>query len=185
VADSGIDALKIAFYVILILALATSIYGHLLISALIIAIHMYYHSALINAIYRYYHSPPLPQPPLSLPQPVANQPASLAYNGPETTAIAGYYCIEGIDTSNGYSIQLNALLSNGLWIQDMYGPWLSNGQLTQPYYGSNVWMNKTLLHVKGTYYINATCAWLVMVIKNGYAYFGYSLDGEGITWYDS
>ena len=139
--------------------------------------------AIIIAIYGHYTAPPPPPPPPPQPQLVTNQPAGLYYNGPPTTAIAGYYCIEGIDSSNGYSIQLNALLSNGLWIQDTYGPWLSNGQLTQPYYASNV-RGKTLLHAETTQFINAPCAWLVMAIKDGYAYFGYSLDGKSIVWYD-
>jgi hypothetical protein len=112
---------------------------------------------------------------------VTNQPAGLAYNGPVTTAIAGYYCIEGIDSSNGYSIQLNALLSNGLWIQDAYG---SVPGAASPYFWTNV-RGKELLHAVASQYINAPCAWLVMAINNGIAYFGYSLDGEGITWYDS
>ena len=135
--------------------------------------------AIIIAIYGHYTAPPPPQPQL-----VTNQPAGLYYNGPETTALAGYYCIEGINSSNGYSIQLNALLSNGLWVQNMYGPWLSNGQLTQPYYGSNVWA-KTLLHTGATQYINAPCAWMVITINDGTVYFGYSLDGKNIVWYDS
>jgi hypothetical protein len=154
------DALKIAFFVILFLALVIAIYGH-------------------------YTAPPPPPPPPPQPQLVTNQPAGLYYNGPVTTALAGYYCIEGINSSNGYSIQLNALLSNGLWVQNMYGPWLSNGQLTQPYYGSNVWSNKTLLHTGVTQYISANCAWMVITINDGTVYFGYSLDGENIVWYDS
>ena len=151
------DALKIAFFVILILALIIAIYGH-------------------------YTAPPPPPPQ---PVMVTNQPAGLTYNGPPTTAIAGYYCIEDINSSNGYSIQLNALLSNGLFVQDMYGPWLSNGQLTQPYYRSNVWANKTLLHAGATQYISANCAWMVITINDGTVYFGYSLDGKSIVWYDS
>jgi hypothetical protein len=154
------DALKIAFFVLLFLALIIAIYGH-------------------------YTAPPPPPPPPPQPQLVTNQPAGLYYNGPETTALAGYYCIEGINSSNGYSIQLNALLSNGLFVQDMYGPWLSNGQLTQPYYRSNVWSNKTLLHAGATQYINTNCAWMIITINDETVYFGYSLDGEGITWYDS
>jgi hypothetical protein len=146
------DALKIAFYIILILALAIAIYGH-------------------------YTAPPPPPPQ---PQLVTNQPAGLYYNGPPTTAIAGYYCIEGINSSNGYSIQLNALLSNGLWIQDSYT--LMPG-VNGPFFNTNV-RGKTLLHVVASQYVNAPCAWLVMTINDGYAYFGYSLDGESIVWYD-
>jgi hypothetical protein len=152
------DALKIAFFVLLFLALIIAIYGH-------------------------YTAPPPPPPPPPQPQLVTNQPAGLYYKGPETTALAGYYCIEGIDSSNGYSIQLNALLSNGLWIQDVYV--LPPGY-TEPYYAPAVIGNKSFLYAPpGTGFINAPCAWLVMVIKDGYAYFGYSLDGKSIVWYDS
>ena len=147
------DALKIAFYIILILALAIAIYGH-------------------------YTAPPPPPPQ---PQLVTNQPAGLYYNGPETTALAGYYCIESINSSNGYSIQLNALLSNGLWIQDSYTLMPSEGE---PFFNTNV-RGKTLLHVETSQFINAPCAWLVIALENNVAYFGYSLDGESIVWYDS
>jgi hypothetical protein len=149
---AGSDALKIAFFAILFLALIIAIYGNFTTP-----------------------SPP-PQPQL-----VTNQPAGLYYKGPVTTALAGYYCIEDIDSSNGYSIQLNALLNNGLWIQDIYG---SVPGVASPYFWTNV-RGKELLHAKSTYYINAPCAWLVIALKNGYAYFGYSLDGGSIVWYDS
>jgi hypothetical protein len=138
--------------------------------------------AIIIAIYGHYTAPPPPPPPPPQPQLVTNQPAGLYYKGPETTALAGYYCIEGIDSSNGYSIQLNALLNNGLWIQDSYTLMPSKGE---PFFNTNVWTNKSLLYKNGSNYINAPCAWLIVSIENGHAYFGYSLDGEGITWYDS
>jgi hypothetical protein len=150
------DALKVAFFVILFLALIIAIYGH-------------------------YTAPPPPPPQ---PQLVTNQPAGLYYNGPPTTAIAGYYCIESINTCNGYSIQLNALLSNGLWIQNAYGT-VSNTSMSQTFFETNVWANKTLLHAGATQYISANCAWMVITINDGTVYFGYSLDGEGIVWYDS
>jgi hypothetical protein len=153
---AGSDALKIAFFVILFLALVIAIYGH-------------------------YTEPPPPPPPPPQPQLVTNQPAGLYYKGPVTTAIAGYYCIEGINSSNGYSIQLNALLSNGLWIQDVYG---SVPDVVSPFFWTNVRVNNELLHAKSTYYINAPCAWLIVAIENDYAYFGYSLDGQSITWFD-
>jgi hypothetical protein len=151
------DALKIAFFAILFLALVIAIYGH-------------------------YTEPPPPPPPPPQPQLVTNQAAGLAYNGPETTAIAGYYCIEGINSSNGYSIQLNALLNNGLFIQDVYG---SVPGAVSPFFWTNVRENSGLLQAKSTYYINAPCAWLVMIIKNNTVFFGYSLDGENIIWFDS
>jgi hypothetical protein len=148
------NALKAAILAILILALVIAIYGH-------------------------YHPVLPPPPPWQL---ITNLPAGLAYGGPETTAIAGYYCIESINSSNGYSIQLNALLSNGLWIQDSYT--LMPG-VNGPFFNTNVWLNKSLLYKNGSNYINAPCAWLVMAINDGYAYFGYSLDGRNIVWYNS
>jgi hypothetical protein len=130
-----------------------------------------------------------PAPPSFTPQPrpqpilVANQPAGLAYNGPGTTALAGYYCIVGLNSSNGFSIQLNAELSNGLWIQDVYGT-ASNNSVSLTSFWTNVWKNQTMLHARGTSYRNATCAWLIMALNNGYAYFGYSFDGKNVIWYD-
>jgi hypothetical protein len=151
------NALKIAFFALLFLALIIAIYGH-------------------------YTAPPPPPPPPPQPQLVTNQPAGLAYNGPGTTALAGYYCIESINSNNGYSIQLNALLNNGLWVQNTYGTVSTSTSLTN--FVTNV-RGKELLYAEGSNLINAPCAWLVMTIKDGYAYFGYSLDGEGIVWYGS
>jgi hypothetical protein len=149
------EALKAAFFALLILALAIAIYGH-------------------------YHPPPTPPPQ---PQLVTNQPAGLYYNGPPTTALAGWYCIESINSSNGYSIQLNALLNNGLFLQDVY--------VLPPGYSGSFYELAVLRHgsfldlARGTGFINAPCAWLVMAINDGNAYFGYSLDGESIVWYGS
>ena len=169
---AGSDALKIAFYIILILALVIAIYGH-------------------------YTAPPPPPPPPPQPQLVTNQPAGLYYKGPETTALAGYYCIEGINSSNGYSIQLNALLSNGLWIQDIYstavnesingGPWVMHTAFLDNVWSQNTNKTSVPLHYSNpsNNMIDAPCAWLVMVINDGNAYFGYSLDGKSIVWYDS
>jgi hypothetical protein len=158
------DALKIAFFVLLILALA-------------LAIMNYIQQA----------SQP-PQPVLAM-----NWPAGITYKGPDTTAIAGWYCIENINSSNYYSIQLNALLNNELGVQDAYGPSVTfNGITWQTAFLDNVWgqnFNGTpvLLHASNPIndVANAPCAWLVIALKNGYAYFGYSLNGESITWYDS
>jgi len=127
------------------------------------------------------------------PQLVMNIPAGLYYKGPETTAIAGWYCIENINSSNYYSIQLNAWLNNELGIQDAYGAFVTlNGITWQTALGDNVWgrsLNGTpvLLHASNPIndVTNAPCAWLVIALKNGVAYFGYSLDGRTITWYDS
>jgi hypothetical protein len=126
------------------------------------------------------------------PQLVMNIPAGLYYKGPETTAIAGWYCIENINSSNYYSIQLNAWLDNGLRVQNTYGPSVSINGAWQPALVDNVWAQNAngtlvLLHANNPIndVINAPCAWLVIALKNGYAYFGYSLDGRSITWYDS
>jgi hypothetical protein len=126
-----------------------------------------------------------------------NIPAGLYYKGPETTAIAGWYCIENINSSNYYSIQLNAWLDNELKVQNAYGTFVSettNGGTWVTYTAllDNVWtqnINGTPvpLHVSNPSndVINAPCAWLVIALKNGVAYFGYSLNGRSITWYDS
>jgi hypothetical protein len=126
------------------------------------------------------------------PQLVMNIPAGLYYRGPETTAIAGWYCIESINSTNGYSIQLNAWLDNELSVQNTYGPSVSINGAWQPALVDNVWMQNpngtlVLLHANNPLndVVNAPCAWLVIALKNGYAYFGYSLDGRSITWYDS
>ena len=79
------DALKIAFFALLLLALAL-------------------------AVMNYIQQASQPKPVLAM-----NWPAGLVYKGPDTTALAGWYCIESINSSNGYSIQLNAQFNNGEW----------------------------------------------------------------------
>jgi hypothetical protein len=127
------------------------------------------------------------------PRLVAGWPVGIAYEGPPTTAIAGYYCISEVNSSNGFSIQLNALLNNGLWVQNTYGTFVypSNGAV-QTALLDNVWtqnVNGTpiFLHANNPLntIINAPCAWLVIALKNNNVYFGYSLDGRSIVWYDS
>jgi hypothetical protein len=142
--------------------------------------------ALLIVGYIYYVSQP-PRPVLAM-----NWPAGITYKGPETTAIAGWYCIESINSSNGYSIQLNAELNNGLWVQDSYGTFVYINNAWQPALLDNVWtqnLNGTPvpLHasIPSNNMINAPCAWLIIALSNGYAYFGYSLNGRSITWYDS
>jgi hypothetical protein len=78
------DVLKIAFYAILILALALVVVNYI-------------------------------QQASQPTQLVMNWPAGLYYKGPPTTALAGWYCIENISSSNGYSVQLNAEINNGEW----------------------------------------------------------------------
>jgi len=56
------------------------------------------------------------------PQPflATDSPAGFYYNGIPTTALAGYYCIDSVNSSNGYSIQLNVVLNNGMWVVNRY-----------------------------------------------------------------
>jgi hypothetical protein len=157
------DVLKIAFFVLLILALAL-------------------------AVMNYINQASQPKPQL-----VMDIPAGLYYRGPETTAIAGYYCIENINSSNYYSIQLNAWLNNELRVQDAYGAFVTfNGITWQTAFLDNVWGQNSngalvLLHASNPIndVTNALCAWLVIALKNDVVYFGYSLDGRSIVWYDS
>jgi len=125
------------------------------------------------AVINYMNQPPQPQL-------VTSQAAGLIYEGPPTTALAGYYCIESMNSANGYSIQLNALLSNMMEVQDVYvlPPYSS-----EPYYEPAVLHGDVLYFPPGTGFINAPCAWLVIALKNNVAYFGYSLDGQSITWF--
>jgi len=124
---------------------------------------------------------------------VNDWPVGIAYEGPPTTAIAAWYCISEVNSSNGFSIQLNALLNNGLWVQNTYGTFVypSNGAV-QTALLDNVWtqnVNGTpiFLHANNPLntIINAPCAWLIIALKNNNVYFGYSLDGRSIVWYDS
>ena len=80
----------------------------------------------------------------------------------------------------GYSIQLNAQLSNGLWIQNTYGTaWRGNTPLLE----NAVLANGELQWWAGP--PAGPCGWLVIVISNGTAYFGYSSDGVNVDWYAS
>jgi hypothetical protein len=113
---------------------------------------------------------------------VANYPAGLEYQGPPTTALAGYYCIKYINPGNDYSIQLNMELNNGFWVQNSYGYNLINGSWN---YEAEIWALLMSIHGNNTQTIgDITCSWLVTAISNGYIYFGYSLDGKSIVWYD-
>ena len=101
-----------------------------------------------------------------------NMPAGIEYNGPPTSGLAGYYCIHDASTVN-FTIQLNAELGNGLWAQDA---WASGN------YSENVW--GFMAQLSGYSVPNASaCGWLVMVIRNGVLYFGYSTDGTHVVWY--
>jgi hypothetical protein len=148
------DVLKIAFFALLLLALAL-------------------------AITNYIQQASQPKPVLAM-----NWPAGITYKGPGTTALAGYYCIESINSSNGYSIQLNTWLDNTGIIQDAYvvTPWGQTG------FDENVWpcgyQGCQPISLKFVETGPASCAWLIIALKNGYAYIGYSLDGKSITWFE-
>ena len=109
-------------------------------------------------------------------------PAGIEYRGPATTALAGYYCVRGINSSNGYSIQLNALLNNGMWVQNGYVLMHVNNTW-RPTIIDVVFAGILAIHVKELP-LNATCAWLLIAVKDGHIYFGYSLDGMNATWFD-
>lgn len=90
---------------------------------------------------------------------VVNYPAGLAYEGPPTTALAGYYCIKYINPSNDYSIQLNMKLNNGFWVQNTYGYDLINGSWG---YGDAVWALLMDIHGNNTQTEgDVTCGWLM------------------------
>ena len=134
--------------------------------------------ALLIVGYIYYVSQP-PKPVLAM-----NWPAGITYKGPETTAIAGYYCIKSMNSTNGYSIQLNTWLGNTGIIQDAYvvTPWGQTG------FDEAVWpcgyQGCQPISLKFVETGPASCAWLIIALKNGYAYIGYSLDGKSITWFE-
>jgi hypothetical protein len=115
------------------------------------------------------------------PQPflATDSPAGFYYNGTPTTAFAGYYCIESMNSSNGYSIQLSALLNNGVWVVNRY--------LKAPNGQTGFYINYLGAWPRTPKFVPATawCAWLVLAIKDGYVYAGYSLNGRSIIWYDS
>ncbi|WP_054857287.1 thermopsin family protease [Vulcanisaeta sp. JCM 16159] len=140
-------------------------------------------------------SPQYPTTGLALSQ---NYPAGLVYLGPNTTALTAYYCVNTA-IPNTYSIQLNAQLSNGYWIQDVYSTmaYEVNG-VWEPGFGEDVWSppgncvtesngviscQSSLVSLYSVVVYGATCGWLIIAIKNGIAYFGYSLDGLNAHWY--
>jgi hypothetical protein len=121
-----------------------------------------------------------PQPFLAVePYLAVDMPAGFIYNGTPTTALAGWYCIRSINSSNGYSIQLDAFLNNTVWVQDTY----INSPNGQTGFYTIVWpaVPGPIPHkfVPAT----TTCAWLVITIEGGYVHIGYSLDGRSTTWY--
>jgi hypothetical protein len=127
------------------------------------------------AVMNYVQQASQPKPYLAM-----DIPAGFTYEGPPTTALAAWYCVEGINSSNGYSIQLNAELGNGLWVQDSY----IEAPSGQSGLNVNVWSGSSSVSAR---FVPATtnCAWLIISIKDGTAYIGYSLDGENVIWYAS
>lgn len=120
-----------------------------------------------------------------------NEPAGLLYNGPRTTAIAGYYCVYGVSVAGntgslrGYSVQLNAQLSNGYWVQAGYVPFYVNGV---EYYGPqyDVFYGNQPITLGPSQPITAPpCGWLVIAVSGDTVYFGYSQDGYSIDWLGS
>ena len=156
---------------------------------------------------------PQPQVP-AMPNPaeVSDEAAGIMYNGPPTYALAGYYCVYAANVLNngwlvngtyqpnatayhppGYTVQLNAGLSNGLWLQDVYGGAYesqevitNNGEYTSTKIEveEQVWNGQDALSTIAGPPAD-DCGWLVIAIGNGTAYFGYSGDGVNINWYAS
>ena len=93
----------------------------------------------------------------------------------------------------GYSVQLNAQLSNGYWVQNTWGGAYEEKEVTTGN-GENytsikilleeeVWKNGLRSGIVGP--SAGPCGWLVIKIQNGTAYFGYSSDGVHVDWYAS
>jgi hypothetical protein len=105
-----------------------------------------------------------------------------------TTAVAGYYCVRGF-ANTGWSVMLNAYLANasGTYItQDFIVSMTPVPTLLTSVYDSNVWLPSGFLVHAGFNVPGApVCGWLVISIKNGVAYFGFSIDGKHIIWFNS
>jgi hypothetical protein len=140
------DVLKIAFFVLLILALALAI-----------------------ANYIQQASQP-PKPVLAM-----NIPAGLVYKGPDTTALAGWYCIENINSTNYYSIQLNAWLDNGLRVQNTYGPSVSINGAWQPALVDNVWVRTPTEHQCSYTLITRLMTWSMHLVPGSLLVLGMVL----------
>ena len=83
----------------------------------------------------------------------------------------------------GYMIQLNVMLSNGFYLQNMYGG---------SWQGSTIFLEEEVFTTNESPWQSLSlntgppaqpCGWLVISIKNGMAYFGYSSNGEDVDWY--
>ena len=135
---------------------------------------------------------------------ITNEPAGIYYNGPQTTALAGYYCIYNATVASdgwienstytpnpnayhppGFMVQLNALLSNGLSLQNVYGGIQEGGSILLEWAVLNTHTHPWQFLSLTTGPPASNCGWLVIKVVNGTAYFGYSQDGRSIDWYAS
>lgn len=118
------------------------------------------------------------------------------YNGPPTTAIAGYYCVvEAIGSTmggyGGWSTRLSVELSNGAVVEDTYVPYyLPNGSIT----GWGLEDEFLIPRSRETYEIahsmlmsvNLTCGWLIIKVIGSIVFIGYHMPNQPINiWYDS
>jgi hypothetical protein len=106
-----------------------------------------------------------------------------------TTAVAGYYCVRGFP-STGWSVLLNAYLANASGITYIAQVFIVSTTpvptLLTSVYSSNVWFpNGTLAHAGFNVPGAPACGWLVISIRSGTAYFGFSVDGTHVVWFDS
>jgi hypothetical protein len=106
-----------------------------------------------------------------------------------TTAVTGYYCVKGFP-GTGWSVVLNAYLFNGTGItyiaQDFIVSTTPVPTLLTSAYDSNVWSpNGELSHAGFNVPGAPACGWLVISIRGGTAYFGFSVDGVHVVWFGS
>jgi hypothetical protein len=128
--------------------------------------------------------PRLPATPLY----ITNEPAGFKALV-NTTAVAGYYCVRGLP-STGWGVFLNAYLANASGIAYIAQVFIVSTTpvptLLTSAYASNVWFpSGSLIHVGFNVPGAPACGWLVVSIRGGTAYFGFSIDGRHVIWFDS
>jgi hypothetical protein len=106
-----------------------------------------------------------------------------------TTAVAGYYCVRGLP-GTGWGVMLNAYLANASGIAYITQVFIVSTTpvptLLTSAYDSNVWLpNGSLAHAGFNIPAAPACGWLVVSIRGGVAYFGFSIDGRHVIWFDS
>lgn len=106
-----------------------------------------------------------------------------------TTAVAGYYCVRGLP-STGWGVFLNAYLANASGVAYIAQVFIVSTtpvpSLLTSAYASNVWFpNGSLAHVGFNVPGAPACGWLVVSIRSGIAYFGFSIDGRRVIWFGS